>query len=100
MKHTCFYPPPDLTSILPEIFLIRQLYRTNTGSFNASLSLKRCNDAQKLLGIDNNFSIILFIDLSFYNFFITFAGFPAAMQSQGISFVTTLPAPIMERAPI
>jgi len=27
-------------------------------------------------------------------------GFPAAIQSAGISFVTTLPAPIMERAPI
>ena len=27
-------------------------------------------------------------------------GFPAAMQSEGMSFGTTLPAPMMERAPI
>ena len=27
-------------------------------------------------------------------------GFPAAMQSEGIFLVTTLPAPMMERAPI
>ena len=32
--------------------------------------------------------------------FMTLAGFPAAIQSCGISFVTTLPAPTIERAPI
>lgn len=35
-----------------------------------------------------------------FSLLITLQGFPAAIQSAGISFVTTLPAPMIERAPI
>ena len=35
-----------------------------------------------------------------FKFLITLAGLPTAIESSGISFVTTLPAPIMHRFPI
>ena len=36
----------------------------------------------------------------YFKSFITLHGFPAATQSAGILFVTTLPAPMILRAPI
>ena len=38
--------------------------------------------------------------VSYYNFRMILAGLPAAMTLSGISLVTTLPAPIMEPAPM
>lgn len=35
-----------------------------------------------------------------FKYFITLQGLPAAIQSEGISFDTTLPPPIIEREPI
>ena len=36
----------------------------------------------------------------YFSFFITLAGLPTATESSGISFTTTLPAPMMHRSPI
>ena len=36
----------------------------------------------------------------YLSFLITLAGFPTAMESAGISFTTTLPAPITLRSPM
>lgn len=36
----------------------------------------------------------------YFSFFITLAGLPTATESSGISFTTTLPAPMMLRSPM
>ncbi len=82
-------------SIIPQTLKILYTNRIKLSHNSFAISYSTTN-------IQDNFHLRYPCDqiMHYFDFFITRAGFPTATLSAGMSLVTTLPAPIMQRSPI